>query len=339
MYPTWFVLDGPRHVVEAVSIDVEFRTSYLRSGLHWPVRPPTQPLARDHWLLGKWGARLCLHWRSHAGISCSLDLCVVQRPAGVGLGCRRSIVVVVLIRVPPVLGCLGDFSNMHPWCPRSPQDDFASSPRSPQRCCSPFQLIAGGAYRSYYRRDKQQVHAAPFLGITGAYLSAVTVATLIPTGEAYSYPFVINNKPMPPWFHQIAPHLVPGTVVLVYPYPGAFEQQAMAWQAINGMSFRIVGGWGIVPLDATVDTVKLFHPSEGPSPLESPFQSRKPLCLRPRPASCTKCGDLYTLGESRLLLCRWHRRGATNLCCRFLHRRAWSVTAHRSARMGFVRPR
>lgn len=104
-----------------VSIDVEFRTSYLRSGLHWPVRPPTQPLARDHWLLGKWGARLCLHWRSHAGISCSLDLCVVQRPAGVGLGCRRSIVVVVLIGYRQCLDALATFRTCTPGVPGRPR--------------------------------------------------------------------------------------------------------------------------------------------------------------------------------------------------------------------------
>ncbi len=104
------------------------------------------------------------------------------------------------------------------------------------------------AVRHYKRRAEQHAsHATRSLRITGAFLSAVTVTTLIPLGAAYSYPFVINDKAMPPWFHLVAPRLVPGTVVLTYPYPGTFEQQAMAWQAIDGMRFRIVGGWGIVP--------------------------------------------------------------------------------------------
>ena len=104
------------------------------------------------------------------------------------------------------------------------------------------------AVRHYERRDEtHHSYNARSLRIVGAFLSAVTLATLIPIGAAYSFPFVINSKPMPPWFRKAALRLVPGTVVLTYPYPGGLEQQAMAWQAVDGMRFRIVGGWGIVP--------------------------------------------------------------------------------------------
>lgn len=38
-----------------------------------------------------------------------------------------------------------------------------------------------------------------------------------------------------------------GGVVLVFPYPRAHNDEPMLWQAVDEMSFRIVGGYALVP--------------------------------------------------------------------------------------------
>ena len=249
VYPTWFVLDGPRHVVGAAFPSTSssgLPISGVVSTGPYVHRP--NPLLAITGYSGNGGPGFAyIGAATLAFLAVSTFVWFRDRLAW----------VLVAVGVSSWLFSLGTASAWMPW--RLFEHAPLVSQVAPGRFCvvtafAAALLLALSAdrwwrvsVRHHNRRDKQQVHAAPFLGITGAILSAVTVATLIPTGEAYSYPFVINNKPMPPWFHQIAPHLVPGTVVLVYPYPGAFEQQAMAWQAINGMSFRIVGGWGIVP--------------------------------------------------------------------------------------------
>ena len=81
-------------------------------------------------------------------------------------------------------------------------------------------------------------------------IAVVTAATLIPVAAAYSLPYVVRNRPTPPWFRDVAPNLPAGTEVLAYPYPDApdgGENQAMGWQAIDDLRFRLVGGFAIVP--------------------------------------------------------------------------------------------
>lgn len=82
------------------------------------------------------------------------------------------------------------------------------------------------------------------LKVCGVFLAVVTVATLMPIGAAYSFPFVIRREPMPIWFRDLAPRLPSQSLVLPFPLPGAAP---MGWQAVDGMHFRIVGGFAIVP--------------------------------------------------------------------------------------------
>jgi hypothetical protein len=49
---------------------------------------------------------------------------------------------------------------------------------------------------------------------------------------------------LPTWFRTVAPHLVGHQVVLVFPVPFALRQSSMTWQAVDGMSFAMVGGGG-----------------------------------------------------------------------------------------------
>ena len=105
------------------------------------------------------------------------------------------------------------------------------------------------AVRRYRRREQQlrAPHTGRSLRIAGAFLSIITAATLIPVAATYSFPYLITKDPIPHWFLKLAPHLPLGTVVLAYPYPGGIVSQAMGWQAVDGLQFRIVGGFAIVP--------------------------------------------------------------------------------------------
>ena len=83
--------------------------------------------------------------------------------------------------------------------------------------------------------------------LAGWVIGAVTAAILIPVAATYSLPYVVRNQPTPLWFRHAAVKLPAGTEVLAYPYPDGGENQAMGWQAIDDLRFRIVGGFAIVP--------------------------------------------------------------------------------------------
>ena len=134
------------------------------------------------------------------------------------------------------LDAVASLSSMLPWYPRSPRTILCAHRLRRRVLACPFSRSMVACRRPTLQASRWAtcLPTTRSLRITGAVLSAVTVSTLIPLGAAYSYPFVINHTPMPPWFHHVAPRLVPGTVVLAYPYPGSLEQQAMAWQAVDG---------------------------------------------------------------------------------------------------------
>jgi hypothetical protein len=89
--------------------------------------------------------------------------------------------------------------------------------------------------------------AARFQRWSGVGIAVVAVAALIPLGATYTLPYVIHRTPVPAWFRHDADHLAPGTTLMVYPYPDGGDAQAMGWQAENGMRYRIIGGFAIVP--------------------------------------------------------------------------------------------
>jgi hypothetical protein len=49
---------------------------------------------------------------------------------------------------------------------------------------------------------------------------------------------------LPRWFTQVAPHLGPRQVLLVYPLPFAILQSSLTWQAVDHMQFSMAGGSG-----------------------------------------------------------------------------------------------
>jgi hypothetical protein len=74
----------------------------------------------------------------------------------------------------------------------------------------------------------------------------VALVALVPIAWYYSSGVPLTTQPvvLPAWFRSVAPHLGPDQVVLAFPVPFALFQSAMTWQAVDGMSFAMVGGGG-----------------------------------------------------------------------------------------------
>ncbi len=79
-------------------------------------------------------------------------------------------------------------------------------------------------------------------------VTAAGAALLIPIASSYTFPLVMHPEPVPAWFEQTAPRLPDGTVVLAVPYPASPSVDAMAWQAVDTLHFRLVGGYADTPL-------------------------------------------------------------------------------------------
>ncbi len=75
---------------------------------------------------------------------------------------------------------------------------------------------------------------------------AVAAVALAPIASAYRGAFPLTMQPvtLPRWFATVAPRLPPGQVVLTYPAAFGGIQAPMAWQALDRMSFALVGGGG-----------------------------------------------------------------------------------------------
>jgi hypothetical protein len=74
----------------------------------------------------------------------------------------------------------------------------------------------------------------------------VALIALVPIASYYSSGIPLTTQPvvLPTWFRTVAPHLGPGQVVLAFPVPFTLFETAMTWQAVDGMSYAMVGGGG-----------------------------------------------------------------------------------------------
>ena len=92
----------------------------------------------------------------------------------------------------------------------------------------------------------ERVHrAAPdWRGALGAL--AVSAVALVPMAVIFAgrLPFTMQAVVLPRWYAQVAPGLPPGKVLLSYPAPFSGVQSAMAWQAVNRMTYSQAGGGG-----------------------------------------------------------------------------------------------
>jgi hypothetical protein len=74
----------------------------------------------------------------------------------------------------------------------------------------------------------------------------VAVIALLPIVSYFSDGVPLTTQPvvLPAWFRTVAPHLSEKQVVLEFPVPFYLNQSAMTWQAVDGMSYSMVGGGG-----------------------------------------------------------------------------------------------
>jgi hypothetical protein len=74
------------------------------------------------------------------------------------------------------------------------------------------------------------------------FVAIATVVTLLPAFPYRSYPLRLN------WaMTKAGLKIVPtNSVVLTYPYPAAFVDIAMLWQALDGMKFKLLGGYALI---------------------------------------------------------------------------------------------
>jgi hypothetical protein len=72
----------------------------------------------------------------------------------------------------------------------------------------------------------------------------VAVIALVPIAAYFAdgLPLTVTPVRPPLWFRTVAPHLPGHQVLLVFPF--AFRQSNMTWQAVDRMSFAMVGGGG-----------------------------------------------------------------------------------------------
>jgi hypothetical protein len=93
---------------------------------------------------------------------------------------------------------------------------------------------------------------------------------------------------LPDWFKQVAPHLSPHQVLLVFPAPLTVNttlpiQSAMTWQAVNGMHYAIVGAGGpaalSTPAGPLAEGQRIVARLSVPSPL-APISAHEVQVLR-----------------------------------------------------------
>jgi hypothetical protein len=80
-------------------------------------------------------------------------------------------------------------------------------------------------------------------------LIVVGAAALVPVWRLYGVPTSTERVEVPPWFANSAPSVPAGSVVLTYPFPASasLASEPMIWQAVDGMHFRLAGGYLKVP--------------------------------------------------------------------------------------------
>jgi hypothetical protein len=84
----------------------------------------------------------------------------------------------------------------------------------------------------------------PFAGAIGA--CVVAIIAIVPTliYLAPTIPMTTQSTRLPTWFRVVAPHLTQKDVLLVVPAPFSGLKGADFWQAVDRMSFSMVGGPG-----------------------------------------------------------------------------------------------
>jgi hypothetical protein len=275
-YPMWFALAGPQHIKGANWWNAA--GSGLRQIL-FPVGPA--PFARAHWpvegYLGPVGtfegylgilalvilavtvvavrrplARLCaamtfiLIWLS-LGAS-YLPYAKGGEPAWLPLPWQAVAHVPVLDKMTPT-----DFGAAAAWfvavagallmdriLPR--RRPGAGQPVSPLAGDAAAVAASPAQARRVATPAASQAQARAFRVAAAGLLGA---ALVLPWVFSWRMPFTTKAVSTPAWVVHSGTHLARGTVVLFYPFPASYQDQALVWQARYGMPYAVVGGRGI----------------------------------------------------------------------------------------------
>ena len=96
----------------------------------------------------------------------------------------------------------------------------------------------------WIRRVASRVRSDPGLPTVG--LLILVVVAFVPLLD--QFPVVQEQRAIAPQLTASLARSVPnGGVVLAFPYPWAHDDEPMLWQAVDEMSFRLVGGYALVP--------------------------------------------------------------------------------------------
>jgi hypothetical protein len=114
---------------------------------------------------------------------------------------------------------------------------------------------------------------------------AVSAALVLPWAFAWPLPFTTSVISTP----ASVSRLPSGAVVLFYPFPSSYLDQALVWQAQSGMRYAVVGGRGLVSgPDGTVDHGLTPGTPEGTmSGLTTSYSPHSYLALPPQPTPAT----------------------------------------------------
>ena len=100
-------------------------------------------------------------------------------------------------------------------------------------------LMLDAVYRSAVVRDR----LGRFGGVAVSTLLAVGL--LLPLVPAWPYPAAPAD--VPAWFTGAARSLPAGSTAVIYPFATAADDSAMLWQAMGDMTFRMPGGFVVIP--------------------------------------------------------------------------------------------
>jgi hypothetical protein len=98
--------------------------------------------------------------------------------------------------------------------------------------------------------DRRPANATQPAGVFFTIVSCIVAAVvLVPQWVSYQVPIATQRVVLPNWFATVGRTVHPGSTVLTYPFPmsATVVSQPMVWQAVDGMRFRLAGGYAKVP--------------------------------------------------------------------------------------------
>ncbi len=104
-------------------------------------------------------------------------------------------------------------------------------------------LVALGLNASFqWFRDRERLSTTQTSWLAGILTVVVGVGALVPVFITFDMPFTVRPTNIPTWVTVDAPRLPDQSVVLTVPFAVSGSTEAMLWQSVDGMHFRLAGG-------------------------------------------------------------------------------------------------